>query len=163
MRQFLFTFEAIESRIASYSCPKGTAGRVHTLRLRRCFQSTSLRPQPPIPDQDPQLKLQSEPRRSQSIRYERAVPNGPRSSGHWSRDDEQGAPEGDADNTSNGLAEPNFRPAYRGRQWIPKVGTEENLSISETGSGDTVSAKFQEVETSGQQSEDTLVGVSGRT
>jgi len=54
-------------------------------------------------------------------------------------------PRGDADTTSNGLAEPNFRPAYKGRQWIPKVGTEENLLISETGSGDTVSAKFRKM------------------
>jgi hypothetical protein len=38
-------FEAIESRIASYSCPRGTTGRVHSLRLRRCFHSTNHRPQ----------------------------------------------------------------------------------------------------------------------
>ena len=39
MTSFLLKFEAIESRIASYSCPRGTAGRVHALRLRRCFQN----------------------------------------------------------------------------------------------------------------------------
>ena len=37
MSAFLLKFEAIESRIASYSCPRGVSGRVHSLRLRRCF------------------------------------------------------------------------------------------------------------------------------
>ncbi|TAQ86076.1 hypothetical protein B7494_g5597 [Chlorociboria aeruginascens] len=41
MTSFLLRLEAIESRIPShsYSCPRGTTGRVHTLRLRRCFQT----------------------------------------------------------------------------------------------------------------------------
>lgn len=41
MTSLLLKFEAIESRIASYSCPRGTNGRVHALRLRRCFQNYS--------------------------------------------------------------------------------------------------------------------------
>lgn len=41
MSSLLLKFEAIESRIASYSCPRGTNGRVDTLRLRRCFQNYS--------------------------------------------------------------------------------------------------------------------------
>jgi hypothetical protein len=41
MTSFFLTFEAIESRIASNSCPRGTAGRVQALRLRRCFQNYS--------------------------------------------------------------------------------------------------------------------------
>jgi hypothetical protein len=43
MSAFLLKFEAIESRIASYSCPRGTSGRVHALRLRRCFQHNGRR------------------------------------------------------------------------------------------------------------------------
>ena len=43
MSAFLRRFEAIESRIASYSCPRGVPGRVHALRLRRCFQNDSRR------------------------------------------------------------------------------------------------------------------------
>ncbi|KAF4628617.1 hypothetical protein G7Y89_g9536 [Cudoniella acicularis] len=39
MSGFLFAIEAIESRIASYSCPRGIPGRVHSLRLRRCFHN----------------------------------------------------------------------------------------------------------------------------
>ncbi|KAN0098466.1 Mitochondrial ATPase expression domain containing protein [Hyaloscypha variabilis] len=35
MSTLLLKFEAIESRIASYSCPRGIPGRVHALRLRR--------------------------------------------------------------------------------------------------------------------------------
>jgi Mitochondrial ATPase expression len=38
MSSFLFKFEAVPSRIASYSCPPGVPGRVHAIRLRRCFQ-----------------------------------------------------------------------------------------------------------------------------
>jgi hypothetical protein len=46
MTSFLLKFEAIESRIASYSsCPRGTSSRVHALRLRRCFQNYSRRRQ----------------------------------------------------------------------------------------------------------------------
>lgn len=37
--------EVVESRIASYSCPTGTTGRVHSLRLRRCFHNNNPRPQ----------------------------------------------------------------------------------------------------------------------
>jgi Mitochondrial ATPase expression len=43
MSAFFLKFEAIESRIASYSCPRGIPGRVHALRLRRCFQSNGRR------------------------------------------------------------------------------------------------------------------------
>ncbi|KAE8444934.1 hypothetical protein EG329_014061 [Mollisiaceae sp. DMI_Dod_QoI] len=39
MVPLLLRFEAIESRIPLYSCPRGTSGRVHSLRLRRCFRS----------------------------------------------------------------------------------------------------------------------------
>lgn len=45
MSGVLSKFEAIESRIISYSCPKGAPGRVHSLRLRRCFQSACGRSQ----------------------------------------------------------------------------------------------------------------------
>ena len=41
MSNFLLRFEAIESRIASLSCPRGTTGRVHALRLRRYFQANN--------------------------------------------------------------------------------------------------------------------------
>ena len=41
MTSILLKFEAIESRIASYSCPRGTTSRVNKLRLRRCFQNYS--------------------------------------------------------------------------------------------------------------------------
>src|SRR5438876_56379 len=34
----LIKFEAIEARIASYSCPRGVAGRLHVLRLKRHFR-----------------------------------------------------------------------------------------------------------------------------
>lgn len=37
MSSFLLKAEAIESRIASYSCPRGIAGGIHSLRLRRIF------------------------------------------------------------------------------------------------------------------------------
>ncbi|CZR65020.1 uncharacterized protein PAC_14920 [Phialocephala subalpina] len=40
MTSLLLRFEAIESRIASYSCPREVSGRVHSLRLRRCFRTT---------------------------------------------------------------------------------------------------------------------------
>jgi len=43
MSTLLLKFEAIESRIASYSCPRGTPSRVHALRLRRCFQNNNRR------------------------------------------------------------------------------------------------------------------------
>lgn len=38
MKTLLLRFEAFESRIAPYCCPRGISGRLHTLRLRRCFQ-----------------------------------------------------------------------------------------------------------------------------
>lgn len=38
MSTLLLGVEAIGARIASYSCPCGIAGRIHTLRLRRRFQ-----------------------------------------------------------------------------------------------------------------------------
>ena len=41
MTGLLVRFEAIESRIVSSSCPKGIAGRVHSIRLRRCFHNTN--------------------------------------------------------------------------------------------------------------------------
>jgi hypothetical protein len=62
MNTFLFKFEAIESRIASYSCPRGIPGRVHALRLRRCFrnngrrQSTALGEQFPIHERDGRIE-----------------------------------------------------------------------------------------------------------
>jgi hypothetical protein len=43
MSTLLLKLEAIESRIASYSCPRGVPSRVHALRLRRCFQNNSRR------------------------------------------------------------------------------------------------------------------------
>jgi hypothetical protein len=43
MGTFFLKFEAIESRIASYSCPRGIPSRVHALRLRRCFQNNGRR------------------------------------------------------------------------------------------------------------------------
>lgn len=43
MSTLFLKFEAIESRIASYSCPRGIPGRVHAVRLRRCFQNNSRR------------------------------------------------------------------------------------------------------------------------
>jgi len=45
MSTFLLRVEAIESRIASYSCPRGASGRVHSLRLRRCFTKSTFRKQ----------------------------------------------------------------------------------------------------------------------
>jgi hypothetical protein len=39
MSTFLLKIEAIEARVASYSCPRGTVGRVHAIRLRRRFQA----------------------------------------------------------------------------------------------------------------------------
>ncbi|PVH70316.1 hypothetical protein DL98DRAFT_661221 [Cadophora sp. DSE1049] len=44
MSAFLFRLEAIESRIASYSCPRGIQGRVHAIRLRRRFHKFQLPP-----------------------------------------------------------------------------------------------------------------------
>jgi len=44
MSAFLLRLEAIESRIASYSCPRGIQGRVHAIRLRRCFHKVRLPP-----------------------------------------------------------------------------------------------------------------------
>ena len=41
MSTLLISIEAIGARIASYSCPRGTAGRIHTLRLRRRFRPAS--------------------------------------------------------------------------------------------------------------------------
>lgn len=41
MSTILFKIEAIEARLASYSCPRGTSGRVHALRLRHRFQFSS--------------------------------------------------------------------------------------------------------------------------
>jgi hypothetical protein len=41
MTSFLLRFGAIESRIASISCPRGTNGRLHALRLRSCFRNYS--------------------------------------------------------------------------------------------------------------------------
>ncbi|RFU31766.1 hypothetical protein B7463_g4565, partial [Scytalidium lignicola] len=38
MSSLLLRVEAIESRIASYSCPRGIAGGIHALRLRRIFR-----------------------------------------------------------------------------------------------------------------------------
>src|SRR5271170_3940260 len=37
MSTLLLSIEAIGARNASYSCPRGTAGRIHALRLRRRF------------------------------------------------------------------------------------------------------------------------------
>jgi hypothetical protein len=37
----LLKFEAIESRIASYSCSKRASSRVHALRFRRCFRTST--------------------------------------------------------------------------------------------------------------------------
>jgi hypothetical protein len=45
MSTFLLRVEAIKSRIASYSCPRGASGRVHSLRLRRCFTESTFRKQ----------------------------------------------------------------------------------------------------------------------
>jgi len=69
MSTFLLKFEAIESRIASYSCPRGLPGRVHALRLRRCFQnngrsqSTALGERLPIHERD--LRIELEPKVSE--------------------------------------------------------------------------------------------------
>jgi hypothetical protein len=41
MSTILLKIEAIEARLASYSCPRGTAGRVHARRLQRHFQPAS--------------------------------------------------------------------------------------------------------------------------
>jgi hypothetical protein len=38
MNTVLLKTEAVGARIASYSCPRGTVGRIHVLRLRRRFQ-----------------------------------------------------------------------------------------------------------------------------
>jgi hypothetical protein len=38
MSTVLLSFEAIGARVASYSCPRGTAGRIHALRLQRRFR-----------------------------------------------------------------------------------------------------------------------------
>lgn len=38
MSSFLLRIEAIEAKVLSYSCPRGTSGRLHSLRLRRRFQ-----------------------------------------------------------------------------------------------------------------------------
>jgi hypothetical protein len=43
MSTLFLKFEAIESRIASYSCPRGIPGRVHALRLRRCIRNNGRR------------------------------------------------------------------------------------------------------------------------
>lgn len=47
MNGIFFRLEAVQSRIASYSCsyscPRGVSGRLHTIRLRRCFQGHSFR------------------------------------------------------------------------------------------------------------------------
>jgi Mitochondrial ATPase expression len=43
MSTLFLKFEAIESRIAFYSCPRGIPGRVHARRLRRCFDNNSRR------------------------------------------------------------------------------------------------------------------------
>jgi len=43
MNSFLVKFGAVQSRIASYSCPPGVPGRVHAIRLRRCFQQQTSR------------------------------------------------------------------------------------------------------------------------
>ena len=39
------SLEVFESRIATYSCPRGATGRVHSLRLQRCFHNHNRRPQ----------------------------------------------------------------------------------------------------------------------
>ncbi len=44
MSTIFLKFEAIESRIASYSCPRGVGSSVHTLRLRRCFRQFARHP-----------------------------------------------------------------------------------------------------------------------
>jgi hypothetical protein len=41
MSTIIPSIEAIGARIASYSCPRGTGGRIHALRLRRRFQPAS--------------------------------------------------------------------------------------------------------------------------
>jgi hypothetical protein len=41
MSTLLISVEAIGARTASYSCPRGTAGRIHTVRLRHRFKSAS--------------------------------------------------------------------------------------------------------------------------
>jgi hypothetical protein len=43
MSVLLARLEVIESRIASYACPRGATGRVHSLRLRRCFHGNTRR------------------------------------------------------------------------------------------------------------------------
>lgn len=45
MGPFLLKFDAIESRIAFSTCPRGVPSRVHALRLRRCFHTSRPRTQ----------------------------------------------------------------------------------------------------------------------
>ncbi len=67
MSSFLLRFEAIESRIASYSCPQGIPGRVHALRLRRCFQNNGRRQSAAagelLPVQEHEIRIKPRPGR----------------------------------------------------------------------------------------------------
>jgi hypothetical protein len=59
MNTLFLKFEAIESRIASYSCPRGVPGRVNALRLRRCFQNNSRRQSTAVGERLPAHEIES--------------------------------------------------------------------------------------------------------
>jgi hypothetical protein len=163
MSSFLLKFEAIESRIASYSCPRGTTGRVHALRLRRRFQTNSRQQQSAglggqLTDiQEPKSRSRHIPDTKNG--YENAIDGGPVSSGQ-----RQGGKHSTRDHVVKSLLDPfdrrwpNMKVTDRknttNRLWIKRTGVRQ---LGEGELGDVLPLEFREnVVSSGYPDEEVL-------
>jgi hypothetical protein len=145
MSTILLRFEAIESRrFASYSCPKGTTGRVHALRLVRRFPPPIFRAASTTPRDNSQQR--SGGLHSQSGVAERSV------------DNKRYIPTSIVEKEAESVA-PRRRPSrkrIRNESWRIIYGSGTNIDLSTAVNLDVVNTSFSQDLLHNDASEDVL-------